>query len=114
MAKNPDNHLTEEQQVKACEILETFGQILDPRAFADYLEASPRALDNFNRTNRAKAARQRYVPGTRESARQSLTNNSQSHQELAFPDTLPDGMHYIDVIPDNVVGAYALKYSRAG
>ena len=112
MSKNPDNKLTAEQQAQVCALLETYGYIVDKDALADYLGCTPKALDYFLRTNTVKEAKARYLPGTREAAKKNLTDTDRTHEELAFPDKMPEGYHVIDVIPPNVIGAFALHSAR--
>lgn len=115
MATISDNQLTEDQQTQVCDLLETYSYIIDEKALAEYLDCSPKALSYFLRmTRRAKAAQARYLDGSREASKRNLLTNDRTHQELALPDKLPDGMQYVDVIPDEIVGAYAIKHGRNG
>ena len=116
MLNNPENKLPESYQTKVCELLETFGHIEDWAALADYLGVTLKALSYFLRSNKAKAAQSLYIPGTRDAAKTNLTSPERIRLEPALPDTayITDGMFIHHVVPDSVVGAYAIRQDRRG
>lgn len=95
------NKLSSEQERHLIQLIEDYGYFEDLGALADYLRASRLAIMGFMKSTKAREARQRYIPGSREAIREARLPNQDQDSALPNEEELlaADGLHEIN--PDD-------------
>ena len=104
------NKLPVEYEEEVLELLESVGTIANPPHYArEVLGVSPKALQGFLQTNRAREAAARATPLTRQAFKKTYRAHSSSAPSLGLVASEED-LHNLQIIEEDVPGELAAAY----